>query len=100
VIAAGVFNLNGQVVAQFGFTPPVVHVPGSGVYTLTVTNPPSNPNFMIITALQISPVPSPGVGGQILRTFLTANTFDLTTYDAAGVPTDRSFYVVVHDIEP
>jgi len=99
VIAAAAVASPGFFVTQTGFAG-IAHDPGTGVYTLQLASPPPNLSAgLVITALQISP--APGVAGQITNTALTApDLIEITTYDATGVPTDRSFYIVVYDLTP
>lgn len=101
VIAAAAVAANGFFAAQNGFTGmAAAHVPGTGVYVLTLTNPPPNLGSLVITATPIHPAPGVGVAGQITAGVIVPNQIEIITYNAAGVPTDRSFYVVVHDLTP
>ena len=70
-----------------------MHVPGSGVYTLTLATPPASINNLVVEATQIGSVAGMeavivGVPDQVI----------VHTFDAAGVFTDRFFMVTVHDV--
>ena len=96
MIAAGLVANPGFFVSEQGFDPPIAHVPGSGVYVLTLTNPPPTLANAVVTALLST---NPGTPGQVVRTAdIGLNMITIETFNAAGVPTDLSFNIVVHDV--
>ena len=70
--------------------PPIRSSPG--VYTLSPTNPPPDPDQMIVVVTPIGPGPSREVEASTLVT----GDIQINMYDSAGLPADRPFYIVVH----
>jgi hypothetical protein len=63
-----------------------------------LANPPSNVANTVSTALLIT---DPGVAGQISNTgSANPDLIEITTFNAAGQPTDISFYISVLDLTP
>jgi hypothetical protein len=84
-------NSDGTFLSQSGFAS-ITH-PAVGQYSLVLTNPPLVPN----NTIPVATILAGSSGGQI--TFiLILNGFDIITYNAAGVQTDRLFSVVVFDV--
>lgn len=90
-IAAGLVNSDGTFLSQSGFAS-LTH-PGAGQYSFLLTSPPVNVNDTI----PVATILNASVAGQI--TFvLTVGGFDVVTYNASGVATDRLFSIVVYDL--
>jgi hypothetical protein len=72
----------------------VVHS-GTGVYQLTLTSPPANPNNLIVTSGIVGFSPS-------FVTFInpTPNIIEVHTFDVAGTAVDRVFEVIAFDTTP
>lgn len=97
VIASAIVISDGGVEAEIGVTS-VTH-PGTGLFLVTLTNPPANMANAAIVATQFAP--TPGTAGQIMVNSVTnPNQFEIATYDATGTASDRSFSVVVYDLTP
>jgi hypothetical protein len=84
-------NVNGTFLSQAGFAS-LTH-PAVGQYSFQLTNPP----IVFNNTIPVATILSGSAGGQI--TFiLTVGGFDIITYNAAGVQTDRLFSVIVFDL--
>lgn len=95
--AATVSPIEGYI-NNVGFTGSITHTPGTGVFTLTLANPP--PNLTSDTVI-LGMILNTGAGGQITMSGSTApNLIQISTFNAAGVPTDLPFYVAVLDLAP
>jgi collagen triple helix repeat protein len=95
--AATVSPIEGYI-NNVGFTGPITHTPGTGVFTLTLANPP--PNLTSDTVI-LGMIINTGAGGQITMSGSTApNLIQISTFNAAGVATDLPFYVAVLDLAP
>lgn len=95
LIASANVISNGGVLIEKGVTS-VAH-PGTGLFLITLTNPPANMANVAIIALPFAP--SLGVSGQIVVNSVTnPNQFEIATFDATGTAADRSFSVVVYDL--
>jgi hypothetical protein len=95
VIALAHVFANGTLFVQKGFTGIAPHVPGSGVYDLTLANPPANIDDVIVA---VTPY-----GSLVGVTLITAapdrilvTTFDTTT----GLNIDSDFMIVAYDATP
>lgn len=92
VIAAAVVNSNGVFISEQGFTG-ITHTPGSGVYVLTLANPPLSSNDLAVVVTQANIL-----AGQVSYLAPAANQVEVHTFDAAGLAADRIFTVIVHDL--
>jgi hypothetical protein len=89
VIAAGVVAAGGAFSGpQKGFTGVIAHVPGSGIYDLGAVSVPSG------FAVEVSLVNGPGM----ISWATSGSNIIVQTFDATGTPTDRTFSIVVYDL--
>jgi hypothetical protein len=94
IASANVISAGGTVIEK-GITS-AVHS-GTGLYTITLTNPPADMANVAIVALPFAP--SLGVSGQIIINSVTnPNQIEIATFDATGTAADRSFSLVVYDL--
>jgi hypothetical protein len=93
LFAAAQVNSVGTYIGQQGFTGPISHVSGSGVYELTFTNPPVSLNNAAVT-VSITGL----VGGQVSFIFTSGTVVQVHTFDAAGAPTDMIFTITAFDL--
>lgn len=92
VIAAAQVDSVGAFNSNRGFLA-ISHVVGTGVYDLTLASPPVNFNNLVAEVTQIN-----GASGQETIVLSIPNHVIVNTFNAAGVPTDRVFMVVVYDL--
>lgn len=91
VIAAGLVNVDGTFLSQIGFAT-LTH-PGPGQYSFQLSNPP----VIVNNAVPVATILNGSVAGQV--TFIIVpGGFDVVTYNAAGVATDRLFSIAVFDL--
>ena len=97
LIAAAVVNGDGT------FGPPSSHPGfsavsqvGTGVYRLTLTDFPANPDNLIVNATIVGVL----LGGQITWHSILGNMIEVSTFDAAGNPADRNFTITAFDTTP
>jgi hypothetical protein len=67
--------------------------PATGQYTVTLTTPPADPNN-ILALFSVAGI----AGGQTSWLVTPPGTIDIRTFNAAGVPADMVFSVVVYDL--
>jgi hypothetical protein len=84
-------NADGTFLSQFGFAS-LAH-PVAGQYDLQLTNPPAVAN----NTIPVATILAGSAGGQITFILLIGG-FEILTYNAAGVQTDRIFSIVVFDL--
>ena len=92
LIAAALVEDDGTFISQRGFTG-IVHVPASGLYVLTLANPPADLNNLVVEVTQ-----GGTVAGQEAASFGLPDLINVRTFDAAGVLTDRIFMITVYDL--
>ena len=93
VIASAAVNSNGVFLAEQGFSGGITHAPGSGVYVLTLANPPLSSNDLAIVITQANVA-----AGMSTYLTLSASSIQVNTFDATGTAADRIFTVVVYDL--
>lgn len=91
-IAAATVGSNGGFASSSGFSAST-H-PGTGQYTLTLTDPPTNLTDAVPTGWIAGPS-----GGQISFQTTMPNLIDVFTFNAAGAATDQTFSIVVFSLE-
>lgn len=92
VIAAAFVNAGGVLLGKSPGIANLMHTPATGIYAITLDHPPDDPNNTTVAATIIDFL----VGGQITW-ILDGSLVLVCTYNAAGVPTDRNFSIVVYD---
>ena len=98
MIASANIVADGTITAEVGISA-VTHV-GTGVYQLTLTNPPANMANAAIVATPIYPGGFQPAGQIVVLSATNPNLFEIATFDGTGAATDRSFSVVVYNLTP
>lgn len=94
LIAVAHVNAAGTFVVQRGFVPGSgVHVPGSGVYTFQLEDPPKNSLAVISNATLVG-----GPAGTIAADSSAPNNVKVITWNAVGALFDRAFTITVFDL--
>ena len=93
VIAAANVNSGGVFLTQQGFAAGITHTPTSGIYVLTMANPPSDP-----TAFAVQITQSNSGGGMSTWADGGSGTIIVNTFNDAGVATDRIFSITIYDL--